>query len=575
MVVMVHCTSNRSEREDADPDTTVLVFVCVRFCFNVIMSESVMFLDFLIIAVLLCFRYAGSLITYGTLHRTGISRRICDCRLEAVENTASASAAVERRLNARQLNERIIQDLSEKFISDRMIENLRNVLKLHSAQFTQVNAVTLLHRCCKRRIDARRIVDEEILLRLLCRGVGGSMDNIGIGNMLYSLQYLSDNDPFAMRIITTAIDQLRGSEVSLNAQSIANALYGMKSFEWTTTESMRLLEIFLQTVEFNYPSHFAPSESKGRRSVSSNVAFTAQGFSNCLLGVQNLPEASKQQRQLFRFLAGSVPNLATPLDPFSLSNAILALRSSTSDNLEARNLLRTLVEAALKSDMQALSNLDGRSMSMMLWGIQGMSSEDSEVIQLLELLNTKLVTVQEHDASKNTISYPPQLYFQSTEEVSLLLSGMRGLSSDHPTVRTFIRHITHLCKQNIRANGKNNMFLKPQLRQWQTQKMSEKFLASAYFGCQRFDDRHIEVRSLLQELNAALASSFNRRHWCLRSVATALYGDNFTFFLASATTTVPEHMTIFYFVIRRFTEYVDQHGVVPHRAGALSLDRSQ
>lgn len=423
--------------------------------------------------------------------------------------------------NAFELNKQIIRLFGQREKPRR--RDVQSLLSANLHRISSVNAVTLMHRSSKIGKDVRTFLNESLILAFLDPSLHDPLDAMGICNCLYGLKNFNDKHTFTTEVIVRLISQVErlpeGGKVT--ALGISNSLYGMKSFSWQGSHSIRLLQALQSWI---IRSHSTNSNDPLSPPV---LQFTPQTLSNCFLGLQSLPPSCPLKTWFMQLLSQSMDRLATPLDAFSVSSILLGLKETDSRYIPARNVVAKIVDKCQRQP-DILYNLDGRKLSMSIWGLQGMVSEQREVADLLAVFNHR---IEEIMLSRNR-SRIEALKLQSTEEVGLLLGGLRGLSGDSGEVRRFLFNVRRLMMMPLATSLKFKRALRKEGKYWIYVKREEKFLASAFHGLQRLDDGHDEVRGVLRELTGALAMDLrsnsdkdrDSKAWSFGSICTALYG---------------------------------------------------
>lgn len=458
-------------------------------------------------------------------HRTAAPHRLkFTCYTAAVcqpLNELPQSASTILLPNALELNTAIINLFgSEK---NPLRRDVQSLLFANLQRMSAVNVVTLMHRSSKIDKDVRTFLNDSVILALLDPSLHDPLDAMGICNCLYGLKNFDDKHQFTTQVIIRLIAQIErlppGSRVTV--LGISNSLYGMKSFSWQGSHSIRLLQALQTWIIRSYSS------------INPVLYFTPQTLSNSFFGLQSLPSSLPLKTWFMQLLSQSMDHLQFSLDAFSVSNILLGLKETDTRYTPAREILEKIVSKC-QAQPEILYDLDGRKLSMSLWGLQGMTSEQREVVDLLTVFNDR---IEEIMLSRNRTRIEA-IKFQSTEEVGLLLGGMRGLSSDSSEVRRFLFNVRRLMQMPSATSPRLKKALRKEGKYWIFVKREEKFLASAFHGLQRLDDRHAEVRGVVRELVQALVMDLRSgggggrgaedkkkaNAWSFGSVSTAVYG---------------------------------------------------
>ena len=478
---------------------------------------------------------------------------------------------VARKTNPRAINKAIVDTFSASTCSTADIDQLKAYLAKNLAEMNQINVITLMHRCGKRRLDVFSFIDIDTTVNLLDVEKSGVATAQGIANALYSLQSMTSLSTGSLRLINVLSEQLTSCREIFDGQAISNALYGLKGMSTDSYEIERILSAIAKTMKrciLNqnqgrldtrdnrsdgsdpFRGRDAAFSNGNSNSVVSGMRMTTQGIGSAFIGLQGMSSTNSDVKVILSSLASSIGMLTSSniaLDSQAVANILVGLRSSSSIHSEVREVLAALCKN-LRRNPAVLRDIKPRELSMALQGLQGMSSDHPQVDQLLHVLCDGLDFRTSDRKGVEQINNGG-FEFRHGDELGAALNGLKLMSAENLQVRRLLKHISRAIKwgvvspqvQTSRNQEKNKepsenpsseeMIPKKSSSQKSTSgssfssgylRLNEQNIANSLYGLQGMDCRTEEVRMILSALSGAITMFDGRLSG--RSMANSLYG---------------------------------------------------
>lgn len=428
--------------------------------------------------------------------------------------------------NARVINSQIINTFNET-VKTAKLNNLREFLVENEENINQVNIITLMHRCGKQKINIFELCNIETLIKGLDVKQSGVASAQGIANALYSLQHYSDDSSRIKRLLSVLENQLDNCETPFASQAIANSFYGFKSFTWKSIESKRLLTALLRKVaksgqivekpkNFVIKTQFEESENPFKldetaevevevshpdneivESIPSldkiGVPMSSQGLGSLALGIQGLKSDSPLMKEILIFLSNSLRLSSSSLDTQAVANVLLGLKSCRSEDKEVLLVLNQLSRSIAKN-FNNMRRIKSQELSSKVPEVSNILNQFSDILD-------DLLPLQRAVSGKRV------LLFGTSEEVGMLLGGMRRMSSEDKSVRRLLSHVykgmttkNQLISNVNTINGTSSAWFR-------SSNLQEQHLAGAFYGLQRMSSNTPEVRAVVGALTIAINGS--------------------------------------------------------------------
>lgn len=503
---------------------------------------------------------------------------------------------------AKRINKVIVEAFAPEKMSGSEVQRLKAFLEEHVSELNQVNVVTLMHRCSKKRMRVFELCSAEMVLGALDvrSPTGGVLSPQGISNAVYSLQHTADGHPLEQQLIGRLAEQLLSSTGRFDSQALSNVFYGLKMFSWTSPASQSLLLALqynimrnhLQVSDTEHSVHRAflnylrseiddllgavgGGSDEGMCSTMDQshhwfeadrslidgfamraaVRMTPQGIGSAFLGLQGLGQRTQLNnnsssisgtcehfrsvdgavRFMVLFLSQTLSNshdASIPLDAQALANILLGLKGFRCDRDEALLAVREVARRIeLDGAHRVFSSMRGRELSMSVWSMQWMASDEPALHSLLSCFNggldhlliTHTPTVGKGGRSSQGIR------FQTAEELGMCFGGMRRMHSTNKEVRRLLQHVTSMIPPSW-MDDDDGLPSEPALDSSRAElSISAHQLSSAVYGLRNMCDDCSEVRRAVSSLSLLMQQQRRRRgsgavRFNGQAIATAVYG---------------------------------------------------
>ncbi len=412
--------------------------------------------------------------------------RMTNTQAEILDETTKL--VTSKRIN------RVIVDTFRN-ISDTSLNNLQDYLSDHRDALSQVNIMTLFHRCAKSKaVTVHDFVDTNTIYRLLSIETSTIGSAQGIANTFYGLQGFNNTSIGTTKLLTILQSQLRHCKEIFDGQAISNMIYGLKGLTSDDPEVLATLRAIRETISRTIDS-----------SSNKQLIMTPQGIGSAFMGLQGMSSSHSEVRDLLSILTDCIDN-CNHLDNQAVANILLGLRSSSSDHHEVRQVINSLCN---KIDTKVLIKLKRNELSMALWGMQGLQGNDKETQKLLEMINDALDTIHFKDLGE---------YFYSGEQLGPALSGLKRMSNENIEVKRLLRHIHSSILAQSGGSGMNI----------NVRDITDQHIGSSFYGLQSMTmdyftyQENPELNDVLHALLIVLKNS--KRRFAVRSIAMGMYG---------------------------------------------------
>ena len=477
-----------------------------------------------------------------------------------------------QKFSPRLINKAIVATFLKSSPSKADIERLRLYLLQNRDSLNQINAITLMHRCAKNKLDLLTFIDIESTLKLLDVKLNGVATAQGIANAVYSLQGMSPSTSGALRLLNVLTEQLMSCREIFDGQAISNTLYGLKGMSCESNEVRGILSAVVKTIKRGLLNQsdgkinnfeekndrdrdegesMAMSSGIGGKNPSAllpllRMRMTPQGIGSAFIGLQGMSSSNNDVKLILSILANCICQLTkggVPLDSQAVANILVGLKSSSSEHAEVREVLVALCKN-LKKNISIFKDIQPRELSMSLQGLQGMSSEHPQVDHLLEILCDGLdyrifdckspeqnyynnyINSNGHSNNRNN-----GFEFKSGDEIGPALGGLKQMSAENVQVRRLLKHIGRTMKpggtgirlQVSLEKGNPGTEGSRAVKNGNSLYMNEQNIANSLYGLQSMDCRTEEVRTILSVLAKEIMAFEGRLSG--RTVANSLYGE--------------------------------------------------
>lgn len=393
-----------------------------------------------------------------------------------------------------------------------------------------------------RRISSEHPIVKQIL-SLLNQKIINCTDSFGsheIGNSFNGLQCMSEYDPEVLAIIKSLTSKTRDMKQPLFQRSVGSAVMGLRNFSSDSFEVRDLLSAISEKfscsndtiIEISISScfnglrcmnetlevqKFVKVITQKVNELPSTIKISAKSFANSMTGFRNMNGKVNSTRNAIKALSERLDD-ASSFGSLDIGRAFTGLQGISHDNAYVLSVLEKLSKIVSRTRMKltdiALSlysfksqaklypesssvllalvgqltsldmKMDPREISMSLTGLQGLSTEYSEVIEVAKSL-TPFVGKFDAQACGNS------------------LAGMKMMSADIQEVRDLLTTVTNAIRDCKEA-------------------MSALEFALAYNGLQNMDSKYPEVLTTLKVINDKFEES--NVQLSVAGISMALFG---------------------------------------------------
>ena len=394
-------------------------------------------------------------------------------------------------------------------ITNQDVKRLQLYLEKREDYLTQFNVITLLHRCAKFKQDILQILQSHVLLNRLDSDQASSQ---GIANALYGIPSLllyststnefNDKNEILLKFLKVMAKQIQGCREYMDGQAITNALYGFRYFKSDNIDINMNHALRLVLGSLSKHVHMTTKQKKIK------IRFSSQGLGIAMLGLQGMSSSIVEVCDILSLLTNALKQCPEALDAQAVANMMLGMKSMSIEDEAVQDFLSCVVKrvkhghttttntnsnsngnthvndnddinSSNSKDVNTLSlfyKAEARELSMALWGLQGLTSDVSDVRVFLDIVADILASSSSssswsegNDNKSKSEQKQPQLSQQAqqaqqaqkqqqyqqrgrirkgrsrgrvqlTRESELMpaLGGMQRMSSDVPEVRRLL-----------------------------------------------------------------------------------------------------------------------------------------
>jgi hypothetical protein len=253
-------------------------------------------------------------------------------------------------------------------------------------------------------------------------------------------------------------------ESELTPRLISNALVGLRKMSGKAPETRLVLGAILAkmgSVADASAGQAAATSEEPQRYTSLDISRSMSGILN--MSVDSCPEA----KALLVALTALIRRDLKYMTPDDAGFTLFGLKAQTEKSAEVRAALSVIREKLSKAPSS--EPMKAKAISMLMQGLQGMSSDVEEVTDLLKQITPR---IGEFDA----------------QACGNVLYSLKRMTSDQKAVRVLLQTIA------------------PKIESC-SQKLSAQELANAFFGLQGLDSKFPEVRNIVKALTKKLVQA--------------------------------------------------------------------
>jgi hypothetical protein len=319
-----------------------------------------------------------------------------------------------------------------------------------------------------------------------------------MGNALYGLQNMDSRCVEVRRLVAALTQKVSSSQHELTSQEIGNAMFGLQGMSTTVAETRILVrQIAVKTLH-------------------SHAILDPQGVSNSLLGIQRMSSDSRDVRLMIKALSTKIEHSWKLLSAQHVSNSLYGMQCMCSSESEVQYLLKAL----LPKIISCRDEMTVKHLSFSLFGLRNCSSDHENVRSVLLALKEKLALC----ALPSTTSGGNGGGFWSLHAICMVMFGMQGMSSEVDEISQLLTVFAN--KLSITSD------LVPILNAGQSPEGSAleglpavdgDLLSNGIFGMQRMSTQNKEVVQLLDML---VPLFLQVPKMSIRACANVLFGMN-------------------------------------------------
>jgi hypothetical protein len=200
----------------------------------------------------------------------------------------------------------------------------------------------------------------------LIRNYKKKINDITIGNLLYSLSMFTYCDENLSILIDSISDIIENCSDNLSPQAVSNSLYGLQGLSSKYLCIRKLLPLLSNLL------------------VTCDQPLGAKEVSAALYGLKSLNSNHNEVRILLKSIPRLIQSCKEPLSAQVVSNSLIGFKNLNSNSIEVRNIIKEFNLLLKNSDIEQLQT---RHITSCIHGLSSFDSKHSEVKDLLETLN--------------------------------------------------------------------------------------------------------------------------------------------------------------------------------------------
>lgn len=339
------------------------------------------------------------------------------------------------------------------------MKKLKDLVMENSDRANHVHGVTILQRAAKNKQNILGYFSEDIILSLLRKnghGDGEPWKAYEIGQSLYGCRMLNIERKGAKELLSLLIEKIEEhsrTEASFTGQDIASCFFGLQNLAYKQgADGRKLINKLLRALVLklsectdklssqeisnilyglrlmnhvdNPPVLDVLTVLVGKIKEAEPLAFTSQGVSFCLNGLQGLTAELPQVEAILRVLSAHILTTTDNMKIIGIGSAMMGLRSMSAESAHVREILGRI---ATSLESMTLPNkhsaaLEHTSIAAAFNGLYRMNDSIVEVKSVVAALNKRI------EASLESEIYTPA-------SIAVILNSMRQMSLEHAETR--------------------------------------------------------------------------------------------------------------------------------------------
>lgn len=330
----------------------------------------------------------------------------------------------------------------------------------------------------------------------------------GISMMIYGLKSMNSDSQEVLEMLAVISEKTRKCKYEFSGQAIGNSVYGLKGINDDNVPETRMLLTQLSM-------HFAQSRQE----------LSPQEIANALYGMKSMKGCTLEALNMYRILAEKLKNCAQPLKSRELGMAVFPLKNWDLKQPVVRELLMELLTKMRQIDEKTWSP---QSISNILYGLQNMDADSTEVLDMLEYVTPKI-------SDSSTFG---------SQAVANSLYALKNMDGSHRIVRNLISELSkkvHTCPDTMTAReiGMSFYGLQRMSSEYSTEvlslvsdltrkldnvhgSMNGQGFSNILYGVQNFGSEHFEIQNLLVVLTKKISES--QCHFSEQEIGMSFFG---------------------------------------------------
>lgn len=408
---------------------------------------------------------------------TSSGERILTDYSSAIKNDGVSS--IESEINQRILDTFKSQDRKATAAE---LDRLKKYLSFNEEHLSNRNILTLLNRCGRQKLNPLQIINGPTILRVLddyCKQDQKNDSGDYVVSALRGLEFIPPASNMADKILYYLTKELQYCPGILKLESISAGLY---SFRYRPS-SNRSVYNMLRLIDEKLGEFTA--------SVQDND-ISPKYIAMALFGLQSMSSNNPIVRSILSKIVVLVRKTTRPFDSQAISNAFFGLRSSDSNVPVVIDIVDAIFDNIEKYNLSHLTSMSSNEFSMMVCGMQGLSSGHPSIVRVISTLSS-VISLQNYTQLGESIQHGKvnrrdSSWFISTPmELGPLVAGMKSWSSSDDVTREFLMQVKKVISHQSAVA-------------WRNQKWTEQHIANAFHGLQSLSSYHNETLALISAL---------------------------------------------------------------------------
>lgn len=218
---------------------------------------------------------------------------------------------------------------------------------------------------------------------------------------------------------------------------LSNSLFELKSM----SRNDMLIRRHLQSII----AEFIDNKSSVSRSKSNSFPMTTYLIGKSFTSIQHLSvDRFPELNQIIKFLLQKIPDKG--FDCRTITSILTGLKSSSCGSPEVTDVLQFIVNYLQQNPSLLTTELDMKSLSMILRATKSFSFHNKEVFQIYQLIVDALDTIAQDRSSSQNVRH--KLRFSTGEELASVMAGLSSRDGDEPIIQRLLIHISSFLRSS-------------------------------------------------------------------------------------------------------------------------------